>query len=47
MSSDRLSQEEAQARWICCPWCDRKTCNRNADDCDVKQYLAKEAENER
>jgi len=44
-----LSPEEAKARWIACPWCDRKTCNRNADDCDVKIWLEKhreDAENE-
>lgn len=32
---------EAQARWVCCPMCDRKTCNRNADDCDVKIWIEK------
>ena len=41
-----LSPEEARARYICCPMCDRKTCNRRADDCDVKKYLEKEKKNE-
>ena len=40
--SNMLSTEEAKARWICCPWCDRETCNRNANDCDVKKYFEKE-----
>ena len=30
---------EARARWICCPMCDKKKCDRTADDCDVKLYL--------
>lgn len=44
--SNILSPEEARARWVCCPMCDRDTCNRNANDCDVKKYLEKEADNE-
>ena len=35
---------EAQAHWICCPMCDRETCNRNADDCDVKKWIEKKNE---
>jgi len=42
MSSDKLSYEEAKARYICCPMCDRKICNRRADDCDVALYFKKE-----
>lgn len=44
--SNILSPEEAKARWICCPMCDRDTCNRNANDCDVKKHLEKEEKNE-
>lgn len=35
---------EYKARWICCPMCDRDTCNRNANDCDVKIWLEKHKE---
>lgn len=42
--SNILSPEEAKARWICCPMCDRDTCNRNANDCDVKIWLEKHKE---
>lgn len=35
---------EARARWICCPMCDKKKCEREADDCDVKIYLRDKAE---
>ena len=42
MSSDKLSDEEAKARYICCPMCDRKTCDRRADDCDVVLYFKNE-----
>lgn len=38
--SDR-DELERQAHWICCPMCDRDTCNRNADDCDVKKWIEK------
>ena len=34
-----MTAEEARARWICCPMCDKKKCERNADDCDVKIFL--------
>lgn len=44
--NNMLSPEEARARWVCCQMCDRSTCNRNANDCDVKKYLEKEAEND-
>lgn len=37
---------EARARWICCPMCDKKKCDRTANDCDVKLYLENKAENE-
>ena len=37
--------EEARARWICCPMCDKKKCKREADDCDVKIYLKSKARN--
>ena len=30
---------EVRARWVCCPMCDKKKCDRTADDCDVKLYL--------
>ena len=36
---DRMTREETIARRICCPMCDRKKCDREADDCDVKIYL--------
>ena len=29
-----MTIEESDARWICCPKCERE-----ANDCDVKQYL--------
>lgn len=41
MLRDEIELFEAQARWICCPMCDRKTCNRRANDCDVKIWLEK------
>ena len=34
-----MTNEESRARWICCPMCDKKKCDRKADDCDVKTYL--------
>lgn len=34
-----MINEEAQARWICCPMCDKHKCERQAEDCDVKMYL--------
>ena len=36
--------DEARARWICCPMCDKKKCEREADDCDVKNYLKNKIE---
>ena len=39
-----MTNEEARARWICCPMCDKKKCEREADDCDVKIYLIDKAE---
>lgn len=41
-----MTREEADARWICCPMCDKKKCEREADDCDVKIYLKNKAESE-
>lgn len=38
--------DEAKARWICCPMCDKARCERGADDCDVKRYLKNKAESE-
>ena len=37
-----MTKEEARARWICCPMCDKEKCERTADDCDVKTYLKKQ-----
>ena len=34
-----MTREEAKARWLCCPMCDKAKCEREADDCDVKIYL--------
>lgn len=34
-----MTIDEANARWICCPMCDKKKCEREADDCDVKRCL--------
>lgn len=39
-----MTSEETRARWICCPLCDKKKCEREADDCDVKIYLKDKAE---
>lgn len=39
-----MTIEEAKARWICCPLCDKKKCERNADDCDVNIHLKNKAE---
>lgn len=39
-----MTNEEARARWICCPMCDKKKCERTADDCDVEIYLKNKAE---
>lgn len=36
-----MNREEAVARWVCCPMCDKEKCERHADDCDVKKYLEK------
>lgn len=41
-----MTREEARARWICCPLCDKKKCERNADDCDVNIHLKNKAESE-
>ena len=40
------TEDEAKARWICCPMCDKARCERGADDCDVKRYLKNKAESE-
>lgn len=42
----RVTEDEAKARWICCPFCDKERCERGADDCDVKRYLKNKAERE-
>lgn len=39
-----MTREEADAGWICCPMCDKKKCEREADDCDVKIYLKNKAD---
>lgn len=36
-----MNREEAVARWVCCPMCDKIKCERYADDCDVDEYLEK------
>ena len=41
-----MSREEAKARRICCPMCDKEKCEREADDCDVKTYLKNKEESE-
>jgi hypothetical protein len=41
-----MTKDEAKARWICCPMCDKERCERGADDCDVKRYLKNKAESE-
>ena len=41
-----MTEDEAKARWICCPMCDKERCERGADDCDVKRYLKNKAEME-
>lgn len=41
-----MASEEANARWICCPMCDKKECEREADDCDVKTYLQNKAKSD-
>jgi hypothetical protein len=46
MKDVELDELEARAHWICCPMCDRDTCNRNADDCDVKKWIEKKEEEE-
>jgi hypothetical protein len=42
----RMTREESNARRICCPMCDKKKCDREADDCDVKRYLENRSEEE-
>ena len=37
-----MTGEETKARWICCPMCDKKRCERGADDCDVKKHMQKQ-----
>ena len=39
-----MTEDEAKARWICCPLCDKERCERGADDCDVKKYLQRQEE---
>ncbi len=34
-----MTNKEARARWVCCPMCDKKKCERAAADCDVQTYL--------
>jgi hypothetical protein len=41
-----MTGDEAKARWICCPMCDKERCERGADDCDVKKYIQDKAESE-
>jgi hypothetical protein len=41
-----MTKDEAKARWICCPMCDKERCERGADDCDVKRYMQGKAESE-
>lgn len=41
-----MTIEEARARWICCPLCDKKKCERSSDDCDVNIHLKNKAESE-
>ena len=41
-----MTSEESKARWICCPMCDKKKCERTASDCDVAIYLKNRAETE-
>lgn len=41
-----MTNEEAKARWVCCPMCDKSKCDRKAEDCDVKLYLEEEIESE-
>lgn len=41
-----MTDKEALARWIFCPTCDKKKCERDADDCDVKRYLKNKAKTE-
>lgn len=38
-----MTSEESNARWTCCPMCDKRKCDREADDCDVKAYLKNKA----
>lgn len=40
------ARDEARARWICCPLCDKKKCERSSDDCDVAIHLRNKAEME-
>ena len=39
-----MTRDEAKARWICCPMCDKEKCERTSDDCDVKNYLKNKIE---
>jgi hypothetical protein len=41
-----MTEDEAKARWICCPMCDKERCEREADDCDAKRYLQKQGRKE-
>jgi hypothetical protein len=41
-----MTGDEAKARWVCCPLCDKERCERYADDCDVKRYMQGKAESE-
>lgn len=44
VSDKQMTIEEARARWICCPLCDKKKCEINADDCDVNIHLKNKVE---
>ena len=35
----KYDRRRKNTRWICCPLCDKKKCERDAEDCDVKRLL--------
>lgn len=39
-----MTELEAQARWVCCPMCDRDKCCFGAPDCDAKQWIEERGE---
>ena len=40
----QMTELEKQARWVCCPMCDRDKCEFGASDCDAKKWMDERGE---